>query len=403
MTGLDKQGAMILDEVGLPDGFEFNGIHCGIKSSPAKDLSLVKTEDNKPVLTAAVFTTNEICAAPVVVSKESLSASGGLISAVLLNSGNANAATGAKGIKTVRDSAIKLAEVMGCDTSNILVCSTGLIGIPLDPKPILDSIVTLEQESQNSIEAFKEAAEAILTTDTVAKTFSVQPQSKAYKIAGFAKGAAMLAPAMATMLTVVVTDADIKLDHLRSSLNDAVEDSFNSILVDGCMSTNDTVIIMTSGKYPVKDLDEFSTLLKRGLQSLAYQMVKDAEGGTVVAHLTIEGAVDSYQAMALARKVAQSVLVRCSLNGRDPYWGRIISELGAAGVNIDPGKVQISYGDYLVADGGVAAAHDIKGLAEYMQNDEIAIGVNLNLGASVHSMIFCDISHGYLDENRKTS
>ncbi len=395
--------SVVNDEIFIPEGFEFNGMHCGIKSSGNKDLALVKTVDNLPVLTTAVFTTNECCAAPVIYSKEALMKSSNKTTAVLLNSGNANAATGEGGLKTVEESVVELSKILRCDKSNVLVCSTGLIGIPLDSTPIVLSAPTLVKEATGDRSSFKKAAEAILTTDTVSKVFSLKSSSGTYTITGFAKGAAMLAPSMATMLAVVVTDADLSLHNLKDSLINGVQNSFNSIVVDGCMSTNDTVILMSSGKKQIEDINEFNWLLQTGLRSLAYQMVKDAEGSTVTVHLTVEGCYDYQQAKALAHQIAQSVLVRCSINGKDPYWGRIISELGAAGVNIKPENVSIFYGDFEVARGGVALAHDEDALSKYMQDDEIEITVKMNLGEASYSIMFCDISHAYIDENRKTS
>ncbi len=389
--------------VKLPLGFEFNGISSNIKPSGKKDMAIVKTDDNLPVYTLGVFTTNETKAAPVIFSKKSLEDSNNMISAVLLNSGNANAATGPNGLKVSESSANLVAKQLGCKSENILVCSTGLIGIPMPLDPFVASVPTLVGGSSNDIVAFNQAAEAILTTDTVKKTFIKSSTVDGYSIAGFAKGAAMLAPSMATMLSVIVTDAIIDKKLLGESFLSGIQDSFNSIVVDGCMSTNDTVILMTSAKKVCSDPEEFSLLLKDGLLHLAHQMVKDAEGGTVVAKLNIMRAKNQIQAKALASKVAQSVLVRCSLNGRDPYWGRIISELGAAKVNIDPNKVSISYGDIMVAKSGCAIDCDEEKLKAYMLNNEIEINVDINLGNDNYTMFFSDISHDYIDENIKTS
>ncbi len=249
--------------------------------------------------------------------------------------------------------------------------------------------------------SWENAAKAILTTDTKEKTATFEGES-GFRIGAIAKGAAMLAPAMATMLCVVTTDFRSDAENLNLALKLGIEDSFNSIVVDGCMSTNDTVLLLSSGSKE-GSFDEFKLGLGQVLKSLSDQMVKDAEGSTVFVNLKVKGAASKEQARTCARQVATSVLVRCSLNGRDPYWGRILSELGAARTGINQHKVSIFYGEIEVAREGAPFEHDAKSLKEYMERDEIEITADLKLGNFEAEITFCDISHAYIDENIGTS
>ncbi|NNN21257.1 MAG: bifunctional glutamate N-acetyltransferase/amino-acid acetyltransferase ArgJ [Acidimicrobiales bacterium] len=390
-----------------PLGFKASGIASGIKASGDLDLALIATEDRNAVATVGVFTSNEAKAAPVLVSLEHLEKSSNMSCAVILNSGNANAATGPSGRDVSRNTAKLVANELGVKTHEVLVCSTGLIGIPLDIGPIENSVTRLVSELDSTNEASDMAAKAILTTDTIKKvalTRGICESGETYGVAGMAKGAAMLAPSMATMLAVITTDVLLEVDQMQIALKRAVDMSFNSLIVDGCMSTNDTVLLLASGKAgKPKSIEEFESQLCLVTHSLAISMAKDAEGSTVMAKILVKGALNERQAAKAARQVASSVLVRCSLYGRDPYWGRVLAELGAARVGIDQELVSISYGPFEVARNGIALSHDEKGLRDYMTKREIEITADLKLGNCEAEIYTADLTHGYVDENMGTS
>ncbi len=222
-------------------------------------------------------------------------------------------------------------------------------------------------------------------------------------VGGMAKGAAMLAPNMATMLAVCTTDAAVDPDTLRTCLQVAVAASFNSMTVDGCTSTNDTVLVLASGLGARPSSDALTSALTEACQSLAEQMVADAEGATKVSHIKVVGADSDAAAHAAARKVADSLLVQCSLNGEDPYWGRVVSELGSAGVRFNPDTVSVAYGGVVVCAGGVAAAHDAAAVAAHMKGRHVEITCDLALGAGQAAVLGTDLGYGYIDENRTTS
>jgi glutamate N-acetyltransferase/amino-acid N-acetyltransferase len=394
--------------VTVPRGFDAAGIACGIKASGALDLALVATADRQPVSAAGVFTTNLVQAAPVQVSKEHLG--DGRAVAVVLNSGNANAATGEPGRRDARRMCELTANGLGCDPEDVLVCSTGLIGVPLPMEPVEAGIPKLVDTLGPRGDL---AAEAILTTDTRPKEFTDRLQLGDGKIAhvgGMAKGAAMLSPAMATMLAVITTDLAIEPNALRTMLADGVEESFHRLSVDGCTSTNDTVIALASGTARNEPITEDSAAymqaaraVRRGCQVLTAEMAFDAEGRTKVADVVVKGAKTQQDALLAARAVASSQLVQCSLNGGDPYWGRVLSELGASGASFDPENVGISYGEVTVCRDGVAADHDADELARVMASEHLVITCDLHEGDAEAGITTTDLSHAYIDENRRTS
>ncbi|HWW52992.1 MAG TPA: bifunctional glutamate N-acetyltransferase/amino-acid acetyltransferase ArgJ [Acidimicrobiales bacterium] len=385
--------------VASPAGFVAAGAHCGIKENGAGDLALVATVDGAAVPAAAVFTSNLATAAPVQVSRRHLQATGGRASAVVLNSGNANAATGEQGLADAERMCELTAAALGCETESVLVCSTGLIGIPL-PMAVIEAGVGPLAASRCAA-GETDAAEAIRTTDTVRKEVVVQADG--FTVGGMAKGAAMLAPNMATMLAVLTTDAAVEPAELGAALLDAVGDSFNSLSVDGCTSTNDTVIVLASGAAGPVAGDAFSAALAEACLDLASQMAHDAEGATKVALVKVTGARSDAEAGQAARKVAESQLVKCSLFGADPYWGRIVSELGSAGVAFDPDLVSVAYGATTVAAKGVAVAHDADAVRTHLDQRTIEIVADLGLGDGAASIITNDLTPAYIDENMRTS
>jgi glutamate N-acetyltransferase/amino-acid N-acetyltransferase len=385
--------------VTTPEGFRAGGVACGIKSSGAPDLALVATTDAAPVPAAAVFTANKAAAAPVAVSRAHLAASGGLAAAVVLNSGNANAATGAAGLEHARRMCAVTASTLGCPAEAVLVCSTGLIGIPLPIERIEEALPALPGAC--SATGGNAAAEAIRTTDTHAKEVVIRGEG--FSVGGMAKGAAMLAPHLATMLAVLTTDARLDGPALQVHLAAAVRDSFNALSVDGCTSTNDTVIVLASGRAGSPDPGAFSDALAAACADLAGQMAGDAEGASKVVRITVTGAANDAEAGLAARKVAESSLVKCSLYGEDPYWGRVVSELGSAGVSFNLDKVTVGYGGVAVAREGVACEHDRAAVQRHLAGREIHLDADLGLGEGRAVLLTNDLTPAYIDENMRTS
>jgi glutamate N-acetyltransferase/amino-acid N-acetyltransferase len=384
-----------------PAGFVASGHAAGIKASGALDLALLATNDGVPVPTAATFTTNLAAAAPVQVSRAHLEASRGLAAAVVVNSGNANAATGGPGRDDAHLMCHLVGEGLGVADEQVLVCSTGLIGIPLPMGPIEAGIPLLVAARAGSAEAAERAATGILTTDSGRKEALVE--GKTFTVAGMAKGAGMLAPDMATMLAFLTTDAAIEPNALADLLRIAVRDSFNSFTVDGCTSTNDTVILMASGRAGVADPNVVVDAVTEACSTLAGHMLADAEGATKIMQVRVTGARSDGEAHQAARKVADSLLVKCSLNGADPYWGRIASDLGSAGVDFDMDRLTIAYGGIAVCQGGVAVDHDTAGVVDHLNGSLIDIHCQLGLADGDGVVMGVDLGYGYIDENRTTS
>ncbi len=391
--------------VTAPQGFVAAGGPVGIKAADAPDLAVVATDDGRPVPAAGVFTANLATAAPVQVSRAHLAATAGQAAAVVLTSGNANAATGQPGIAAARRLCELVANSVGSAAEEVLVCQTGLIGVPFPlgvVEPLVGGVVAGRAGGDA---AGRAAAEAIMTTDTVRKEAVARGPAGggSFTVGGMAKGAAMLAPNMATMLAVLTTDAAAEPAVLQEILRAAVVPTFNSMSVDGCASTNDTVLLLSSGRAGPVDRDVLAGAVTEVCGALAGQMVADAEGATKVVHLQVTGAATDGEAHRAARKVADSLLVKCSLNGEDPYWGRVVSELGSAGVAFDLDRVTIAYGGTAVCVGGVAADHDATAVAAHMAGRHIQIDCDLGLGAGAGVVLSTDLGYGYIDENRTTS
>lgn len=380
-------------------GFVAAGIACGIKPSGDTDLALVATDDGVAVTAAAVFTSNKSTAAPVVVSRAHLGATGGRAAAVILNSGNANAATGQAGSAAAERMCAAVAAHLGCDPQEVLVCSTGLIGIPLPVERIEAAAGGLA--AALTVDGGDAAALAILTTDTHPKEVIVRVGP--VTVGGMAKGAAMLAPNMATMLAVLTTDAAVDAATVTELLRGAVDGSFNVLSVDGCTSTNDTVIVLANGRAGAVEEAELRMALTAACAGLAEQMAGDAEGATKVVRVRVNGAGSDAEASAAARAVAESVLCKCSWYGQDPYWGRIVSEIGAAGIEFDPDRVSVAYGGVVVADAGVAVAHDEDAVRAHMAGRHLEIVADLHLGDGSGLILTNDLTHAYIDENMGTS
>lgn len=387
--------------VTAPRGFVAAGGGAGIKAGGAPDLAVVATEDGGPVAAAGVFTSNLATAAPVQVSRQHLRATGGRAAAVVLTSGNANAATGAPGVAAARRLCELVGSEVGAAVEEVLVCQTGLIGVPFPIDAVAPAVRPVVAGRAAGREAAAAAAAAIMTTDTVPKEVVVEGDG--FTVGGMAKGAAMLAPDMATMLAVLTTDAEGEPAVLRQVLREAVGPSFNAMTVDGCTSTNDTVLLLAGGGAGPAPAGALRAAVGEACASLAAQMVADAEGASKVAHVRVSGARSDAEAHRAARRVADSLLVKCSLGGEDPYWGRVVSELGSAGVGFELDRVSVAYGGEAVCAGGVAVHHDRAAVAAHMAGRHVEIHCDLGLGAGTSAVLTTDLGYGYLDENRTTS
>jgi glutamate N-acetyltransferase/amino-acid N-acetyltransferase len=382
-------------------GFVAAGGSAGIKAAGAPDVAVVVTADGRPVAAAGVFTSNLATAAQVQVSRAHLASTAGQSAGVVLTSGNANAATGAAGVNAASSLCAAVAEGIGAQTQEILICQTGLIGIPFPLDVALPNVPAIVSTRADGADAGAAAARAIMTTDTVAKEVVVRGDG--FIVGGMAKGAAMLAPNMATMLALLTTDAVVEPATLHACLATAVDASFNMMTVDGCTSTNDTVLVLASGLASAPSTIALTEALTEACQSLAEQMVADAEGATKVSHIKVVGASNDAAAHTAARKVADSLLVQCSLNGEDPYWGRVVSELGSAGVAFALDRVSVAYGGIVVCAGGVAVDHDAAAVDAHMKGRHVEITCDLGLGSGRAAVLGTDLGYGYIDENRTTS
>ena len=380
------------------EGFVAAGCHAGIKRRRF-DMAMIATADRRPVTCAAVFTQNKFAAPPVELDRETLRINGGQAAAIIINSGNANAGTGKAGMRDARVMSAAAAHALRIDVSDVLVCSTGIIGTPLPMEPILNS--TPKLAGKLSPDGAEDAARGILTTDHKPKQVVIRGSN--FTIGGMAKGCGMIAPNMATMLAFLTTDAEVARPVLQQILRLSADATFNTLNVDGAMSTNDTAMLLSSGKRGTPDQEEFGNAVLAACEDLTMQMARDAEGMTRIARLSITGASNDNEARIAAKAIAENNLVKCSWYGGDPYWGRLLAAAGSCGVSLDVGRSRVSYGGITVAEGGTAVPHDGQALAEHMMGEEIAIEVHLGAGNDSARMIGIDLGPGYIKENSKTS
>jgi glutamate N-acetyltransferase/amino-acid N-acetyltransferase len=380
------------------EGFVAAGLHAGIKRRRF-DMAMIATTDRRPVPCAAVFTQNKFAAPPVELDRSTLAANGGRAAAVIVNSGNANAGTGAAGYKNAQLMANAAAEALQVATLDVLVCSTGIIGTPLPMEPILSHTPKLAKKL--SIDGADDAARGILTTDHQTKQVVIHGSN--FTLGGMAKGCGMIAPNMATMLAFLTTDADVPRSVMQKALKAASDATFNTLNVDGATSTNDTAMLFASGRRGKADHDEFANTLLAACRELTMLMARDAEGMNRIAHLTVTGAHTNDEARTAAKNIVENNLVKCSWYGGDPYWGRLMAAAGSAGVDLNVARSRVSYGGILVAAGGVGVEHDGQALAEHMMGDEVQIEVHLGAGHGTAKMIGIDLGPGYIKENSKTS
>ncbi|HMG47746.1 MAG TPA: bifunctional glutamate N-acetyltransferase/amino-acid acetyltransferase ArgJ [Allosphingosinicella sp.] len=380
------------------EGFIAAGCHAGIKHR-RHDMAMVATDDLEPATAVAVFTRNRFAAPPVDLDRARLAANGGKASAIIVNSGNANAGTGEPGMADAEAMAAAAADALGVDKQEVLVCSTGIIGTPLPMDVILRATPRLAKKL--SRDGDEDAARGILTTDTRPKTAIVKGST--FTLGGMAKGCGMIAPDMATMLAFLTTDAALPREKLQQILGDAADRTFNTLNVDGATSTNDTVILLANGRRGRAEAGEFADAVHRLCEDLTWQMAKDAEGMTKMVTLTVTGAASDAEARIAAKSICENNLVKCSWYGSDPYWGRLLAAAGSAGVAFETAGTLVKYGGTPVAKAGTPLEHDGDRVKKHMAGERIEIEVGLGAGTGTARMIGIDLGPGYIKENAKTS
>jgi len=388
-------------------GFTVAGTHCGLKPNGKDDIALLVSD--RPCQAAGVFTTNRVKAAPVLYDQAILARPDAAIRAVIVNTGSANACTGAQGLENTRATAAQVAQIAGCASDDVLALSTGVIGLHLPMDAIRRGVTALG--GMLRADGWAGAAAAIMTTDTRPKLASVQQGG--YTITGIAKGAGMIAPNMATMLAVIATDAAAPRDLLQRALTAAAGNSFNRIVVDGDMSTNDTVLVLANGRAGNRPLGvsapgfpQFQAALSHACLALARMIVRDGEGVSRCVTVRVQGARSFADADAAARAVANSPLVKTSWHGGDPNWGRILAAIGYSAATIEESKVDIGYS----APGsrrilwslrrGQPTAATFKALCAAVAPREFDLHVNLNIGRARAVIYAADLTEAYVDFNK---
>jgi len=395
----------VTEETLLIQGYRFSAVAAGIKQPSTERLDFALIVSDRPAIAAGVTTTNLVFAAPVEITRGRLGR--GLCQAVLLNSGNANACTGGRGLQDALDLTRRVAEGLAIDSELVIPMSTGVIGNPMPMDRIMGRIPELIDRLDS--QSFMDVAAAIMTTDTVPKTVRVHGTVKAgpFTILGVAKGAGMMAPNMATMLAVILTDLRVELPFLQECLAEAVARSFNAITIDGDTSTNDTVLVMSGGHHNALELAEnqsdraiFSSSLNEACEKLARQIVLDGEGATKLVEVKVCGAPDADSAAKVARTVAESPLVKTAFHGEDPNWGRIICSAGYSGVVFDPRRVDLFIGGVTILEDGMLAHGDWESAAHnVMKAREFSVLLDLKCGKGEASFLTTDLSEEYVTIN----
>jgi glutamate N-acetyltransferase/amino-acid N-acetyltransferase len=389
-----------------PTGFRAAVAECGIKYAGRPDLALIASE--RPCSAAALFTTNRVKAAPVIFGQRLLARRADALQAVAINSGNANACTGAAGLEAAQQVARAVEQTLALPADSALVMSTGVIGVPLPAEKIVrqlpEAAIMLECEGGAA------AARAIMTTDTRPKTCAVQvdlPSGGRVAIGGMAKGAGMIAPNMATMLAVVTTDAAVSPAALDAALRATADVSFHAVTIDGDTSTNDTLLALANGAsktQPIERLDTpdgeaFAEGLRAVCQRLAQEIARDGEGATRFVTITVRGAVSDAEARQAAMTVANSPLVKTALFGADPNWGRVLMALGRSGVELDQDKVSLHFGGLKVLERGMPLDFDETEAHKLLDVPEVLIEADLGLGDGRATVWSCDYSYDYIRIN----
>jgi glutamate N-acetyltransferase / amino-acid N-acetyltransferase len=393
-------------EAALPRGFRFAATACGLKKTGALDLALLSSD--VPASAAAVFTQNLVVAAPVVVSKSHLRASKGRMRAVIINAGNANCATGAAGyaasVKTVEETARRL----NCSPPEVLVCSTGVIGVPLPLEKVLRALPGITRNRRPSARSFAELSLAICTTDTRPKTATAafKMAGKRIHLVGCAKGAGMIHPNLATTLAFIVTDAAIAPGLLQKTLRDVVSRTFNAISIDGDTSTNDTLLVLANGAAGAPAIKTgttahraFRKALEEVCHSLALQIVADGEGAQRVIEIEVRGAKTEAGARRISQTIATSPLVKTAFAGGDPNWGRVFAAAGRAGVKFDPDRVDIHMAGFPVLRRGQPLAFNERAASNRLLEKDVHVLLDLHAGRACARYWTCDFTAEYVRIN----
>ena len=391
----------------LPLGFRWSAVRAGIKASGKPDLALAVCDG--PAEAGVMYTSNQVVAAPIIVGRRHLAATGGKVSAVVVNAGNANCATGEPGIEACHKSCVAVADAMGCVFDEIFPSSTGIIGVPLPVEKLVAAVPVAKAALGNGAESAEAFATAILTTDMKLKVAqeSFEIDGKTVNLFGCAKGAGMIGPQLvphATMLVYLFTDIAACSEHLTAMLAAAVKSSFDCISIDGDMSTNDTALLLASGKSGVAAQGEavplFEAALQRVCDALAYKIVDDGEGVTHVVTLEISGAASHEDALAIAKTIATSPLCKTAWSSADPNWGRLLAAAGRAGVAFDPAQVLITIGGLPVFEYGVRAeAFDEAATHTAMSEREYTIVIQMGRGPGRARFVTCDLTQEYVSIN----
>jgi glutamate N-acetyltransferase / amino-acid N-acetyltransferase len=395
----------------IPRGFRFGATKAGLKASGRPDFALIVAD--APASAAAAFTANRVIAAPLIIDKQHLTATRGKVRVVAINAGNANCAAGQAGLDAAKATCDAAAKVFGCKSEEVFPSSTGVIGKPLPAQKLIDVMPSLAATMGSESDHFVELAEAIMTTDLVEKTAFARlevagPDAtvKEICIAAVGKGSGMIHPQLvphATMLVYLLTDAAIEPDVLDGYLRPAIDASFNRISVDGDTSTNDTVLLLASGASGAsigRGNSAFATALTQVCTSLARQIVADGEGVSHVVELQINGAVNDAEALRVAKAIAHSPLVKTAWAGCDPNWGRLAAAIGYSGAQIDPDRIDISFGELAICrNGGRAADFDEVAAHTYISQPEFSISIQLHQGDGSCVFWTTDLTHEYIHIN----
>jgi glutamate N-acetyltransferase/amino-acid N-acetyltransferase len=386
----------------LPRGYRFAGVHSGIRPDPGRlDLALVLSD--RPASAAGVFTQNRVVAAPVKLCRARVPTS--RARGIVICSGNANACTGQRGLDDAQRMASVAAEAVGCEAEQVLVCSTGVIGRHLPMAEVEAGIRTAARELDPTAASLERAARAVLTTDTRIKvsTRTVNLNGPEVQVTGFAKGAAMIGPNMATLLAFVLSDAAVAPADLQTLAGRVAEHTFNCISVEGHTSTNDTLLLLANGEGPHVQgpaLAPFSQAVTEVCADLAREMAGDAEGATHLITIDVEGLRNDIEAKRVAKAVAESALVKTAMFGADPNWGRIVSAAGYAGVVFDEPQLSLWLGDFLLYQNGTPLPFDAAAVSAYMKNNrEVDVRLVFNLGPGRCTFYTCDLTYDYVKIN----
>jgi glutamate N-acetyltransferase/amino-acid N-acetyltransferase len=380
-----------------PEGFFAGATSAGISKKAGDKLDLAFLFSEAPCVAAGVFTNNRIKAAPVVLSQKRLKQ--GRAGAVVVNSGCANACTGERGVRDATKMAKLTAEGIGISPEDVLVASTGVIGVPLPMKRITSAIdqIILSRDGGH------ELARAIMTTDTCAKEIAVKVRvgKSKFTIGGVAKGAGMIHPNMATLLCFITTDAAVEKDFLKKALKKAVDVSFNMISIDGDTSPNDMVLLMANGMTGSAPAEAFEQGLEQVCVYLAKAIARDGEGATKLIEVTVDGAPSLAEARSVARVVVSSPLVKVAIHGADPNWGRIMAAVGRSGVEVKEAKTDLYIGNIPVVKSGRPLSFNKRGIIKLLKGKEVSLSLNLNLGSGKATAWGCDLSEKYVTINSR--